>query len=108
LVNSSTSTTLSAYTHTSTNNTNTYLRLFDSNNARETIQLKGSGATSVSSSGNGIITIHTSQVDTSTFVTAAGNNNFTGTNNFDGTTGLHGVITLDSESYGTGAPSNPN
>lgn len=43
--------------HAATTNGNTYLRLFDSDTARQSIKIVGSGATKVTSDANGVITI---------------------------------------------------
>lgn len=45
-------------THAATTNGNTYLRLFDNSTARQSINIKGTGATSVTSDANGVITIN--------------------------------------------------
>lgn len=50
--------------HAATTNGNTYLRLFDDSTARQSIKITGSGATSVTSDANGVITI--SSTDTNT------------------------------------------
>jgi hypothetical protein len=44
--------------HAATSNGATYLRLFDNSTARQSIKIVGSGATTVSSNANGVITIN--------------------------------------------------
>ena len=52
-----------------TTNGNTYLRLFDDTTARNSINIKGSGATTVTSDANGVITINSTDNNT-TYSTA--------------------------------------
>lgn len=47
--------------HATTTNGNTYLRLFDDSTARQSIKITGSGATTVTSDANGVITISSSK-----------------------------------------------
>lgn len=47
--------------HAVTTNGNTYLRLFDDSTARQSIKITGSGATTVTSDANGVITISSSK-----------------------------------------------
>lgn len=51
-------------THAATTNGNTYLRLFDNTTARQSIKIIGSGATTVESDANGVITISSTDNDT--------------------------------------------
>lgn len=55
--------------HAATSNGGTYLRLFDNNTARQSIKITGSGATSVSSDANGVITISSTDTNTNTHYT---------------------------------------
>lgn len=57
--------------HAATTNGNTYLRLFDDSTARQSIKITGSGATSVTSDANGVITI--SSTDTNTHPAVSNN-----------------------------------
>ena len=52
--------------HAATTNGNTYLRLFDDSTARQSIKIIGSGATTVTSDANGVITISSTDTDTNT------------------------------------------
>jgi hypothetical protein len=53
--------------HAATTNGNTYLRLFDDSTARQSIKITGSGATSVTSDANGVITISSTDNNTNTY-----------------------------------------
>lgn len=60
--------------HAATTNGNTYLRLFDSSTARQSIKIVGSGATTVTSDANGVITISSTDNNTVyTHPTSSGN-----------------------------------
>ncbi len=83
--------------HAATTDGDTYLRLFDNNTARQSINIKGAGGTSVTSDANGVITIN-SLIG----VRADGDNVFTGTNQFDG------VLKIGPDNYGTGVPTEEN
>lgn len=50
--------------HAATTNGNTYLRLFDNSTARQSIKIVGSGATTVTSDANGVITISSTDNNT--------------------------------------------
>lgn len=50
--------------HAATTNGHTYLRLFDDSTARQSINIKGSGATTVTSDANGVITISSTDENT--------------------------------------------
>ena len=50
--------------HAATTNGNTYLRLFDNSTARQSIKIVGSGATTVASDANGVITINSTDNNT--------------------------------------------
>lgn len=52
--------------HAATTNGNTYLRLFDDSIARQSIKITGSGATTVTSDANGVITISSTDTNTNT------------------------------------------
>lgn len=52
--------------HAATTNGNTYLRLFDDSTARQSIKITGSGATTVTSDANGVITISSTDTNTNT------------------------------------------
>ena len=52
--------------HAATTNGNTYLRLFDDSTARQSIKIVGSGATTVTSDANGVITINSTDTNTNT------------------------------------------
>ena len=65
-------TTSSGTAHAATTNGNTYLRLFDDSTARQSIKIVGTGATTVSTDANGVITINSTgggQVDLSGYAT---------------------------------------
>lgn len=64
-------TTSSGTAHAATTNGNTYLRLFDNTTARQSIKIVGSGATTVTSDANGVITISSTDSNTNTKVTTA-------------------------------------
>lgn len=53
--------------HAATTNGDTYLRLFDDSTARQSIKITGSGATSVTSDENGVITISSTDTNTNTY-----------------------------------------
>ena len=55
--------------NTATTNGNTYIRLFDDTTARNSINIKGSGSTTVTSDANGVITINSTDNNTDTKVT---------------------------------------
>ena len=59
-------TTSSGTAHAATTNGNTYLRLFDNTTARQSIKIVGSGATTVTSDANGVITISSTDTNTNT------------------------------------------
>ena len=56
--------------HAATTNGNTYLRLFDDSTARQSIKIIGSGATTVTSDANGVITISSTDTNTNTTYSA--------------------------------------
>lgn len=56
--------------HATTTNGNTYLRLFDDSTARQSIKIIGSGATTVTSDANGVITISSTDTNTNTTYSA--------------------------------------
>lgn len=57
--------------HAVTTNGNTYLRLFDDSTARQSIKITGSGATTVASDANGVITISSTDSNTNYYHTRA-------------------------------------
>ena len=85
-----------------TNNTATYIHLYDDSTKRDTIQIKGSGATTISATSNKVITInstdtnnavaHTKNVNTKYYVTGTtSDSNTTGGDTFD--TGVYVTAT---------------
>lgn len=96
--------------HAATTNGNTYLRLFDDSTARQSIKITGSGATSVSSDANGVITISSTDTNTNTaHAHAAGTGiSLTGSGGTSGTTTI-GLANsgVTAGSYGQSAASSP-
>ena len=105
--------------HAATTNGNTYLRLFDDSTARQSIKITGSGATSVTSDANGVITISSTDTNTDTNtahahtagtgLTISGSGGTSGTTtysaNLNSTTSL-GTIGTTSQLYAVGVDDN--
>ena len=103
--------------HAATTNGNTYLRLFDNTTARQSIKITGSGATSVTSDANGVITISSTDNNTNTAhshqagagLTISGTGGTSGTTtysaNLNSTTSL-GTIGTTNKLYAVGVDAN--
>ena len=103
--------------HAATTNGNTYLRLFDDSTARQSIKITGSGATSVTSDANGVITISSTDNNTNTShshtagtgLTISGSGGTSGTTtysaNLNSTTSL-GTLGTTSKLYAVGVDAN--
>lgn len=92
---------LNGTAHAATTNGNTYLRLFDDSTARQSIKITGSGATTVSSDANGVITINspdTQNLGTITEIQANGTS--------IATNGIANIPAASTSSYGVTQLSN--